>query len=168
MNSPANFSAGRFSRNKSAVTSSIPATRRLPSRDSKTGRRVRLFSCAIFTASRNGELTSTKKVFASGIVICATVKCCRSSTRLTIACSSLVSACAASAITARISSRLPNSRPVKAREPRQRRKICEMPSTKKTSGASARCTKRKTFADERHSRFGYARNSIFGSKSKNA
>ncbi len=109
------------SRNNNGPTTSNPAMRRRPSRISQTGRREKFLSRASFKASPTGVCFSTVTIFASGVAIWPTVKFCRSSTRLIIARSSLVSACADSCMTARISSRLPNSRPVKACPPVQRK-----------------------------------------------
>ena len=71
-----------------------------------------------------------------------------------MACSSPVSACAASAITARISSRLPNIRPVKALTPVQRRAVCDSSSNNSTIGLSTALTDRNSRAMEMHNRFG--------------
>ena len=126
------------------------------------------FFCASSSAARNGVSASTVGISASGLATCPTVKCCRSRMRLIIACSSSVNAWPDSRIIARISSRLPNSRPVKVRPPVHFKIVRDTSATSSTTGLNRKLMTRNGQAADRHSEFGCARKSIFGSRSKNA
>ncbi len=147
----AGFCKSRSSRNSSGPSMSSPAMRGRPSRISRTGRRDNFRSRASASTSAMDVCVSMVTVCASGVAIWRTVKVCKSSTRLIIARSSVVNTCADSCMTASISSRLPNSRPVSARPPVQRNTSLDTSSTITTSGPSMKWMGRKGFAANRHS-----------------
>src|SRR5262249_19076308 len=138
--------------------------RRLPS-VSHTGRRLKPCSRANAKTSVTALCVETVTVLLSGVVICCTVKFCKSNTRLIMVRSSLLSPCEDSCMTHRSSSRLPNKRQVNRGPPDHLSSHRETHATGATRGRSAKYTTRNGTASAIHSRFGYRRKIIFGSNS---
>ena len=144
-----------------------PAMRRAPLRSCHTGNRVRPLSRNSFIASpaiASAEIVTTSAI---GFVICRTVMFSRSSTRLIIPCSSVLKTCSDSCMAIRNSSRLPKRWPENFFPPVHFNNNRAHHSTTATMGRNPRCSALNGFANIRHKRFGYVRNNIFGSRSKN-